>query len=351
MSENSRNSFLNSIRYPIERKFLNQELIKIHIQEKQNQGFTDKKYDTFFDGKVLQICFFSKGCRCSKNGSCIICDYGKTRKENLTKTDITEIMNEIFESLDRMPNVVLLNSLGSVLDTQEMPMENIIVILDKLSEISANVIIFETHYLTINPSILEVIKQKLKDKEVVIELGLESSNREVRENCLNKYIDNAEFVKRVNLIKSFGFGAEANVIFGAPFLTTEEQIRDTIQSIEWCFENSIDEVNLFPINIKPYTLLYKLYEEGKYSPVSHSNFIEVLKKVPKEYIHKLYLCWYGNREIKYDTKRTVLPKCEKDEYSKLMDFYQRFNINKDPEERIKLLESTNQFKLEKQQEF
>ena len=351
MSENSRNSFLDSIRYPIERGFLNQELIKIHIQEKQNQGFTDKKYDTFFDGKVLQICFFSKGCRCSKNGSCIICDYGKTRKENLTKTDITEIINEIFESLDTMPNVVLLNSLGSVLDTQEMPIENIIVLLDELSKINANVIIFETHYLTINPSILEVIKQKLKDKEVVIELGLESSNREVRENCLNKYIDNAEFVKSVNLIKSFGFGAEANVIFGAPFLTTEEQIRDTIQSIEWCFENSIDKVNLFPINIKPYTLLYKLYEEEKYSPVSHSNFIEVLKRVPKEYIHKLYLCWYGNREIKYDTKRTVLPKCEKDEYSKLMNFYQRFNINKEPEERIKLLESTNQFKLEKQQEF
>ena len=112
-----------------------------------------------------------------------------------------------------------------------------------------------------------------------------------------------------------------------------------------------DNFYLFPMNIKPYTLLYKLYEEEKYSPVSHSNFIEVLKRVHKEYIHKLYLCWYGNREIKYDTKRTVLPKCEKDEYSKLMNFYQRFNINKDPEERIKLLESTNQFKLEKQQEF
>ena len=137
-------------------------------------------------------------------------------------------MNEIFENPEKMPNVVLLNSLGSVLDTQEMPMENIMVLLDELSKISANVIIFETHYLTINHSILEIIKQKLKDKEVVIELGLESSNREVRENCLNKYIDNEEFVKRVKLIKSFGFGAEANVIFGTPFLTTEEQIRDTI---------------------------------------------------------------------------------------------------------------------------
>ena len=205
MSENSRNSFLNSIRYPIERGFLNQELIENHIQEKRNQGFTYKKYDTFFDGKVLQICFFSKGCRCSKNGSCIICDYGKTRKENLTKKDITKIMSEILDSLEKMPNVVLLNSLGSVLDTQEMPMENIIVLLDKLSEISANVIIFETHYLTVNPSILEVIKQKLKNKEVVIELGLESSNREVRENCLNKYIDNADLEQKLMLFLELHF--------------------------------------------------------------------------------------------------------------------------------------------------
>lgn len=162
-----------------------------------------------------------------------------------------------------------------------MTMENIMVLLEELSKINTKVIMFETHYLTIIASILEIIKQKLGNKKVVIELGLESSNKEVRENCLNKYIDNKEFVKRVNLIKSFGFGAEANIIFGAPFLTTQEQMRDTIQSIQWCFENSIEMVNLFSINIKPYTLLYKLYEEGQYSPVSHSDFIEVLKGCQK----------------------------------------------------------------------
>ncbi len=231
-----------------------------------------------------------------------------------------------------------------------MPMENMIILLNELSKIDTKVIIFETHYLSVNASILELIKRNLKDKEVVIELGLESSNKEVRENCLNKYIDNKEFAKRVNLIKSFGFGAEANVVFGLPFLNTKEQIKDTIQSIEWCFKNNIDKVDLFPINIKPYTLLYKLYEAGEYSPVSHSDFIEVLKRVPKEYINKIYLCWYGNRQIKYDTKNTILPKCEKDEYPKLMKFYQEFNIYKDSVKRIELLESTKHFNIEKQQE-
>ncbi len=35
MSQNNKNDFLDSIAFPIERKFLNQELIEMHIEEKQ----------------------------------------------------------------------------------------------------------------------------------------------------------------------------------------------------------------------------------------------------------------------------------------------------------------------------
>ena len=268
-----------------------------------------------------------------------MCDYGRVRKENLKPHDIKEILNKVFNNFKEVPKVLLLNSLGSVLDTEEMPMENIITLLDELSNINVNVIFFETHYLTINDSILSLIKQKLYNKEVVIELGLESSNKEIREKCLNKYISNTKFIEKVNLIKSYGFGVEANVIFGIPFLTDEKQKLDTVNSINWCFKNNIDNVNLFPINIKPYTLLYKLYEQGKYSPVSHKDFIEVLNKIPKEYIARIYLCWYGNREIIYDKNKTVLPKCNKTEYLIFMEFYKEFNMCRNAEKRIELLKN------------
>ena len=268
-----------------------------------------------------------------------MCDYGKVRKENLKPNDIKKILSKVFNNFKEVPKVLLLNSLGSVLDTEEMPMENIIVLLDELSNINVDVIIFETHYLTINDSILSLIKQKLYNKEVVIELGLESSNKEIREKCLNKYINNTEFIEKINLIKSYGFGVEANVILGTPFLTDEEQKLDTLNSIQWCFENNIDTVNLFPINIKPYTLLYKLYEQGKYLPVSHKDFINVLNKISKEYIDRIYLCWYGNREIIYDKNKTILPKCNKTEYSILMEFYKKFNMSRIAEKRIELLKN------------
>ena len=303
------------------------------------KGFTNKKYNTFFDGKVLQICFYSKGCKYNKCGSCIMCDYGKVRKENLKPHDIKKIVNKVCNKFKKLPSILLLNSLGSVLDTEEMPMENIIVLLEELSNINVDVIIFETHYLTINDSILSLIKQKLYNKEVVIELGLESSNKEIREKCLNKYINNIKFIEKINLIKTYGFGVETNVIFGSPFLTDEEQKLDTLNSIQWCFENNIDTVNLFPINIKPYTLLYKLYEQGKYLPVSHKDFINVLNKISKEYIDRIYLCWYGNREIIYDKNKTILPKCNKTEYPILMEFYKKFNMCRNAEKRIELLKN------------
>lgn len=211
------------------------------------------------------------------------------------------------------------------------------VLLDEISKVNIDVIIFETHYSSINEDILQLIKHTLSKKQIAIELGFESSNTEYRQNYLNKIIDNDQFVEKVNLIKSYGFTVETNVIFGMPYLSTKEQIKDTLQSIIWCFQNNIDVVNLFPINIKPYTLLYKLYETGEYLPVNHKDFIEVLKQIPRDCIDRIYLCWYGNRELYYDGKQTILPICNKNEYDKIMKFYKDFNLHKDKKYRKNLL--------------
>lgn len=316
---------------------INKELIQEHIALKNKRGFTDKEYDTFFDGKVLQICFYSKGCRFSKNGSCIMCDYGKPRKNNLSSNDIKEIMTKVLNK--KSPKVLLINSLGSIFDYLEMPKENIITLLDCISKTNIKVIVFESHYTSINKDLLNLIKEKLKDKEIEIELGFESYNDIYRRECLNKIIDNEKFKETISLIKSYGFKVEANCLFGMPFISLEKQFEDTIESIKWLVNNGVSLVNLFPMNIKPYTLLYKLYKEGVYKPVKHKDFITLLKKIPKEYIDKIYLCWYGNRTLDYSKDETVLPIIDGYDYEKLMNFYQTFNIHKDKNYRLNLLKS------------
>ena len=314
---------------------MDKELIKEHIALKNKRGFTNKKYDTFFDGKVLQICFYSKGCRFSKNGNCIMCDYGLSRKDNLKSNDIKEIMAKTIEG--KTPKVLLINSLGSIFDYLEMPKENIITLLDCISKTNINVVVFESYYTSINKEILDLINEKLKPKEIEIELGFESYNDVYRRKCLNKIIDNEKFKETISLIKDYGFKVEANCLFGMPFISLDKQIEDTIESIKWLFNNGVDLVNLFPMNIKPYTLLYKLYKEGIYKPVKHKDFITLLKNIPIEYIDKIYLCWYGNRTLDYSKDETVLPITDDYDYEMLMKFYQDFNIHKDKDYRLNLL--------------
>ena len=48
-------------------------------------------------------------------------------------------------------------------------------------------------------------------------MGLESSNKNTRETCLLKYIDNDLFKKKIDLIHSFDMDVIANVLIGIPF--------------------------------------------------------------------------------------------------------------------------------------
>ena len=81
----------------------------------------------------------------------------------------------------------------------------------------------------------------------------------------------------------------ANIIVGIPFLKEEEQVNDAIDSIMWCFNHEIDEVELFRMNIRPYTLLRELFEKNEYKVISHWMVIEVLSKIPKEYLKDIHI--------------------------------------------------------------
>lgn len=113
----------------------------------------------------------------------------------------------------------------------------------------------------------------------------------------------------------------ANILVGIPFLSTQEQIEDALTSIEWCIKNKIDEIDLFPINIKPYTLLEELYKSNDYDVISHWELIEVLNRVPEDYLSKIFLAWYGNRNLKYDNEvHSIFPKSCFKCHNNLMEF-------------------------------
>ncbi len=317
---------------------MNKELIKKNkiIRESRPIIPSNVLYSTYEYNGVFQICFKSRGCSNYLNGFCIMCDYGVG--VNITPQELDIAFDQALKESKEEIRVLLLNAFGSILDTSEISEECFNLLLEKIKRTNIKNVIFETYYTTITRDKLDLIKNILSDKNVIFELGLETANEEVRKNNLLKYIDNNKFIEIVKLIHSYNMEVIANIIIGIPFLSEEEQVKNAVESINWCFDTGIDEVDLFPMNIRPYTLLRELYENKEYKIISHWMLIEVLSKIPEQYLRNIYIAWYGNRDLNYDDGLhsifpTSCPICESD----LINFYELYLKNKNAGYRKKLI--------------
>ena len=290
--------------------------------------------------RFLHCCIESQGCRFSRSyGSCIMCDYGVGR--NLTPEELTfSLEHELSNNLESI-TTLLVGTYGSVFDESEISLGCFDAILNYLKHIKINTVIFETHCSTVNEKILQKISNSLTNiNTIIIEMGFESSDEFVLHKCLNKKLDLNVLSESLQLIHKYNMKACLNVFVGAPFIDTKAQINTSVDSIRWAFEHKADSVVIFPANIKPFTLMYRLYEKGYYSPISHWLIIEILSKLPQEYLGNISFSWFGDRENFYDNNNYPLvppSSCEKC-HDNIFKFYYSFMEETDSFQRKKLLE-------------
>lgn len=294
-------------------------------------------YTEWRENKILQVTYRSKGCQNSAHGSCLMCDYGVGK--NLTLEEAETVLPEVLRKGCEEINELILTTYGSFLDEYEVPKENRRVILRQVAETKIPYITFETHYKTISREIIDEINSYIGDKIIAYEMGLESVDSYVLSKCLNKDIDLEELKKCIELIHSYHHAVIFNVLYGSPFLNEKQQIEDVLESIHWAYEQDAEVIVLFPVNIKPFTVLEHMYMAGFYKPVSQWGLIKILASLPEEVLDRINIAWYGNREIKYPKYKfkTIFPvSCEKCR-DHIFDFYFAFTADRDKENRKKLL--------------
>ncbi len=319
---------------------MNKELLKENKILRQNRPITTKDvlYSTYENNGVYQIFFRSRGCSNYLNGSCIMCDYGKGT--NLAPKEVEIAFDRAMSENKSEIHILFFNTYGSILDESEFSEECFEVLLKKIKNTDVKNIIFETHYTTITEKKIKKISEALPDKVISFEFGFESSNPEIRENNLLKFIDNDAFKKVINLVHSFKMEVIVNILVGIPFLSTKEQFKEALSSIDWCIKNKVDEIDLFPVNIKPYNLLYKFYEEGRYKIISHWLLIEILNNIPLKDLDKIYIAWYGNRELIYtDGEKSIFPSACSICSEKVMKFYESFLVDNKANNRKSLIKN------------
>lgn len=285
---------------------------------------TDEVCQVFRDSGLLEIGFLSRCCKNDLNGSCMMCDYGCAADIKPQEKYLGE-MKYILDSADAPIECLLLCTNGSFFDDAQIPMPLFKAILALASQYDIPTIEFETHYLDVSSEKLSIIQEILPEKHIMIEMGLESVDPLYQENVLMKSIDLPAYEKTIQTIQQCGFEVETNIMIGLPFLNTGEQMRAAFDAVMWSFAHQC-RVVLFPINIKPYTVLMQMYKKKMYTPISHWLLIFLLDSIPVEKLSAVTVAWYGNREETYDgsDSSTVFPSACPHCQEKLMRFYSDF---------------------------
>lgn len=302
-------------------------------------------------GGTYQLFFATNGCRYA----CTVCSYGMGKGHVFDKEKMLEELEGIIANFPANAKVLVLETSGSFLDEKEIDQETRNEILKMVAQIrTLDAVVIETHYKTVSNRAFEEITDIFRETSISLELefGVESLNPDVL-RVYNKDIDKEKLLETIEKAHEYGIACELNFMLGAPTLTPEEQIQDVLKSIGWVMENCPEDTLcvLFPINIKRHSLLYELWKNGRYEPISHWEFIELLSRIPKEYLGRILIAWWGNRFNIYDGPNAIIypSSCDKCQ-DELQRFYEAF-YTADKEAKKELLKEISEFKCKCKEEF
>lgn len=301
-------------------KTLTNAVWKMRMQDDCLAGFEVNASLIPSGGTSYQLYIPSKGC----HNACVFCNYGF--KHPVRQEEILKKVEHICRYLPSNIETLILESSGSFLDDRELPEELQYQIMEIVAKTKVYRVQFETHYKTVTEKKLNKILQILKGHELAFEFGLESTNEKTLA-IYNKDINVKEFFKLVQHCQNLVIEASLNVLVGAPLLTIKEQVQDALDTVEDILQNcpKSTDIVLFPINIKDYTLLKHMYNQGRYSIISHWEFVDVLTQIPRNALDRVYISWWGNRVNEFHGKDAIIhPQACENCHHVLMNFYNSF---------------------------
>lgn len=280
--------------------------------------------EIFQTTSLLEISISRGRCSHDADGSCIMCNYGIANKTRSDESYLNEVKN-ILDSCDQKIKYLMLCTNGSFFDKNQITEHLFQSALLLVGRCSIPNISFETYYNDVTADKLSLIKQMLPDKKITIAMGLETSNQEYQNKIIFKKIDLNEYENKIKLIHAYGFHVELNIMLGLPFLSTQQQFTDTCKTLQWVYSHKCYPV-LFPVNIKPYTLLMEMYKTRFYKPISHWLLLEVLNTLSEDELEHIELAYYGNRIDDYDLSKqqVIFPVCCQMCRPILKQFYKKF---------------------------
>lgn len=241
--------------------------------------------DTF-----AQVWFHTQGCTWAGRGSCTMCNYGHGTV--VSGKQMVAAVDSALQAIQVAVDELFVSPSGSMLDPMEVPPEARLAIYQRMAAFSSPKVLIETRPETVTTATARELATVFAGKAVAVEMGLESSSSWIQRFCINKGTDPKEFCRAATLLKKHGIRVYANISVGTPFLTARETIDDACRSARWALAHGADVAVVFPLHVKPFTLLEWLYDRGLYQPPSLWALIEVLAGVDPILLPQITISWY-----------------------------------------------------------
>lgn len=290
-----------------------------HIRKSRPLLAPDNAFSLFETNNLAQIWLQTPACRFSVQGKCTICNYWSGQK-------IPGLIRRVEQAVYIPPNIdtILINTCGSCLDPEELTAEEQLQLFQWLNRQHTENIIFETHMATLSEDTVRHVHEMFPDKKISFEIGQESTDRDVQFYSLNKPLADKGRAIIFDRVHRYGMEIIVNVILGAPFLSRQEQIEDAVSSITALLREGADYTMLFPVNIKPATLIHFLYETAMYEPVDGDMIIGVLDSLPMQFLPRVNVAWYGEHQEPGVIPPRV-PETDRAEFNTLLATYNDCN--------------------------
>lgn len=272
-------------------------------------------------GNYIEVWFMTAGCQWDAQGGCTMCNYG--RGHTISEDEIVDAVRQGLDDINVDVSELVVSPSGSMLDPREVPVGARRRIFSLISDFPAPQFVFETRPETVTPNAVKEFGESVLGKRLGVEMGLESSNAWVQRFCINKGSHPNQFIRAAEILFEHGVDVYANVSLGTAFLSSSEAINDAVNSIRWAFDNGADIAVLFPLHVKPYTLLAWLYERDLYHPPSLWSLVEALRQLGTDFMDRTEISWYRSYyddDSKIVASPTTCHLCRKD-VLKLLDEY------------------------------
>jgi len=248
--------------------------------------FTKIGYTRFYGKKrkKLNVWFYSRGCQhaLSKTGPCTMCSYmsesafGVPIKESSL---IYSLKKALKPSNRKKAKIIELLFNGSFFNDWEFSPKLRKDMFRIINASNFRKIIIETRPEYISTKKIDELLSVIKNTELEVRMGLESSNSFIRNVCINKDTSLGSYNKAFKILKKYKqIRVLTYCLIKPPFLDEKTAIEDSVNTVRYAFSKGADTVSLKPLSVHHTTLVGRLYKRGLFKPPWLWSVIEVIRK-------------------------------------------------------------------------